>query len=331
MYKKLRVMVFMFALLFLVTGCGSSKVVATVNGENINQVDLEKKVDLYKSGLEKQGTDFSGEKGEDILDSLRQNVLKQMIDEKILMQKAKDKELLPSQQEINKRIEEIKKRFKSEGEYKKYLTANGLNEPQLEEYIRKQLVQQNLFMNATGEVKVENNEVEEYYQENKKSFTQPEKRKVRHILIRPDSDKESSAVDAKIKAMQVINEIQNGADFARLAKKKSEDTGTKDNGGLMTITRGQGLGETFDDNVFSLKNGEITQDPVKTMYGYHIIKVEEIIPSQVKPFSEVKEQIKNQLQNQYRSKEFSNYMKKIRDEAKINNKLTHKNDSTSKK
>ena len=317
----------------LVAGCGG-KVVATVNGENITQQELDKEVDMYKAGLENQGADFSGEEGKEIMDSLRQDVLNQLIDETLLMQEVEKRGLEASSEEVQKEIKKIKDNFETEGEYKKFLAANGVNEPQLSDYVEKQLAVQKLVDDVTADVKVTDEEVKQYYQENKENFTQPEERNVRHILITSEGSgmgSERSQMDAKIEAERLLQKIEQGTDFSQLAKEYSEDPGTKDNGGLLTITRGGGFVQEFEDAAFNLVEGEVSPSPVKTQYGYHIIKVEEIIPSEVQSLETVKDQIKTSLEDTRRAGEFTDFVENLRKEATIDNKLSNKDEKSTQK
>lgn len=321
------------AMLLLLSGCGS-KVVATVNGENISQQELDKELEMYKAGLESQGADFSSKEGKEILDRLRRNVLNQMIDEKLLMQEVRDKGLEPSSKDVQEEIKKLKEQFETEGEFKKFLTANGVNEPQLTDYVKVQLAIQNLMEDVTKDVTVTGKEVEEYYQENKDSFTHPEQRKVRHILIGFEGNNmgsERSQMDAKVEAIRLLEKIKQGADFAQLVKEKSEDPGSKDNGGLYTVTRESSFAPEFIEAAFSLAEGEVTPQPVKTEFGYHIIKLDEIIPSRVQPFEEVKDQIKMNLESNRKADKFAEYVDNLRDSAKIDNKLSNKDENNTKK
>ena len=111
----------------------------------------------------------------------------------------------------------------------------------------------------TGEVKVTDEQIAAYYEKNKAQYSQPESREVRHILVK--TKKQADALYAQ---------LQGGADFAALAKKHSEDTGSKANGGKLTISKGQTVAP-FDQTAFLLAKNAISK-PVKTEFGYHIIQ-----------------------------------------------------------
>lgn len=139
-------------------------------------------------------------------------------------------------------------------------------------------------------------EIEKYYQNNLEKFRQPKKVKVRHILIKADQKDSEAAAVAKKKAESIREEALKGKDFALLAKKYSEDTGTKNQGGdLGFITQGQVVPE-FEKAAFSLKPGEISEI-VRTPYGFHILKVEEVVEAKTESLEKAKGQIEALLRN----------------------------------
>ncbi len=139
---------------------------------------------------------------------------------------------------------------------------------------------------------VEEEELIAYYDDHKDEFLQGEQANARHILIRvaPDATEEERG-EAEVRANGVASIANQGADFAELAAIHSEDPGSKDNGGdLGWFDRGR-MVEEFEDAVFSAKPGEIV-GPVKSQFGYHIIRVEAFRPEHQQPFEEVEEQVR---------------------------------------
>lgn len=123
-------------------------------------------------------------------------------------------------------------------------------------------------------------------------YTDPEQVKASHILIKPigEGDDEKRFEEAKKVILELLEKVKNGEDFAKLAKEKSDDPGSKENGGeLGFFGRGEMVKE-FEDAAFSTEVGSITE-PIRTSYGYHIIKVEEKKPEVVKSFEEVKDEL----------------------------------------
>ncbi len=126
----------------------------------------------------------------------------------------------------------------------------------------------------------------DYYNSHQDEFKQPETADVRHILVKTEDE-----------AKDIKKQLDAGAKFEDLAKKYSQDPGSKDNGGLYKdVTRGKMVPE-FDKATFTLPIGKVS-DPVKTDFGYHIIRVDARRDARVKPLAEVKPQIEETLKAQ---------------------------------
>ncbi len=152
--------------------------------------------------------------------------------------------------------------------------------------------------NLQNKVTVSDAEVQKYYKEHKGQFKREESVKARHILIRvPQGADKKQWDEAKKKIEGIIARLKKGEDFAKLAKEYSEDPGSKNRGGdLGYFTKGRMVPE-FEKAAFALKKGEIS-GPVKTAFGYHVIKVEDRKPAGEKSFDEVKENIRELLKQQ---------------------------------
>lgn len=138
--------------------------------------------------------------------------------------------------------------------------------------------------------KISDDDLRKQYQENIDSYRIPERVKVRHILIKTTGKPKDEVPKLKAKAEDLLKQLQHGADFAELAKKNSDDTGSAEKGGeLGWIVRGQTV-PNFEKTAFSLKPGELS-GLVETEYGYHIIQVEDKQPAHVQSFEEVRPQL----------------------------------------
>jgi peptidyl-prolyl cis-trans isomerase D len=153
-------------------------------------------------------------------------------------------------------------------------------------------------------------QLEALYNQNKDQYRTPETVDVQQILVMTQGKPASEEPAIKAKAEDVLKQAKAGADFAELAKKYSDDPGSKDKGGLYAgVTRGQMVPE-FEQAAFSLKPGQIS-DLVKTQYGYHIVKVLKHDQPRLKPFDEVKAQLADQFKKQRAADE----MQQIADKA----------------
>jgi len=126
--------------------------------------------------------------------------------------------------------------------------------------------------------------------------------KSRHILVKEEAV-----------ALQIIADLDAGGDFAAIAKEKSEDTGTKEEGGELDWSEAEGYVQPFGEALKTLKKGERTKEPVKTTYGYHIIELEDI---KSVPFPEF-DQVKPQIQQQLATKMRDDYIADLRAKAKV--------------
>ena len=138
-------------------------------------------------------------------------------------------------------------------------------------------------------------QIEEYYTSHQNEFAKDEQVRARHILIKPKTEDDAGWHEAQIRVREVSVRTQlAGADFAALARESSDDEGTKSSGGdLGWFGKGRMVKE-FEDAVFALQDGQVS-GPVKSQFGYHIIKLEGRQPSGVKPLDEVKTQVRDKL------------------------------------
>lgn len=126
--------------------------------------------------------------------------------------------------------------------------------------------------------------------------------KSRHILVKEEAD-----------AKQIIADLDAGGDFAAIAKEKSEDTGTKEQGGELDWSEAEGYVQPFGEALKALKKGERTKEPVKTNYGYHIIELEDVKSTPFPDYDQVKPQIQQQLSTKMRD----DYIAELRTKAKV--------------
>jgi peptidyl-prolyl cis-trans isomerase C len=201
---------------------------------------------------------------------LKEQFLDRWVDITLIAQEARDKKL-DQDPEIQAKIEDI------------------MNAVLAQEFLRREI---------EGKVKITDDEIETYYKGHKEEFTNPESVKARHILLKvPEGADEKAWKEAESKAKDVKKKLENGEDFAELAKKYSDDPGSKTKGGdLGFFTKGRMVPE-FESAAFSLKPGELS-GPVKTNFGYHIIEVKEKKAADTKALAEVQAQIRQALQKE---------------------------------
>ena len=212
-----------------------------------------------------------------------------------------------SDEDVEKRLDKIKKETfgGNEKTYKAELKRLGLSEQDVQEQVRDVIIQEKLFKAVTKGVKVTDSDVKSFYEKNKAQFSQPASRDVRHILI--SCRKPAECEKDKAKADQLHRQLEGGASFAALARKHSEDPGTKAQGGKYPAVKGQSPPE-FDKVAFELEKGEIST-PVKTQLGWHIIQaLTPIKRASATPLKDVEDSIRQQLLQQKQSEKMRKWV-----------------------
>jgi peptidyl-prolyl cis-trans isomerase SurA len=226
--------------------------------------------------------------------ALARTVLGELIDEEILVQKAKEMKLEVTESEItssaDRQIKQIRSQFKSDDEYKAELRNAGLGTPDeyrksLIEQFRRQNLQQKAFAELRKTAKPVNVADEDVTKAFEQSRTELQKRPAtvtfRQIIVAPHASPEAKA-KAKARADSLLVEIRKGGDFEQIAKRESMDPGTKALGGdLGWNRRGSGLVPEFEAVMFALRPGDVSP-VIETPFGYHIIRVDRVQSAEVK-------------------------------------------------
>jgi peptidyl-prolyl cis-trans isomerase D len=160
-------------------------------------------------------------------------------------------------------------------------------------------------------------EIQAYFTAHQAEYSTPEQARSRHILIKlaPGADAKTDAA-AKAKAEDILKQLKGGADFAALAKKYSDDPGSKDSGGELPFAQHGAMVPEFDKAIFSQKIGDI--EIVKSQFGYHIVQVEERKPAHAQDLSEVLPTIQATLIRQKAAAAEENYARTLTTEAAKN-------------
>jgi len=295
---------FLFAALVAVlAGCGGggggsvpSDAVAKVNGHTITQEQFNTLLNQAKKSYISQKKKWPAA-GTPAYDALKNQAVAYLVQREEFQQEADKLGVTVTDADVDKRLKQIKKQYfgGSEARYKKQLTQQGLTDAQVRDDIKAQLVQEKIFKKVTTDTKVSEADVKKYYDQHQSQYGTPEQRDVAHILVK-----------SKALADQLYQKVKAGQDFTKLAKKYSQDPGSKAQGGKLTISKGQTVAP-FDQTAFLLPTGHFSR-PVKTTFGYHIIKaLGPIKAAKTTPFAKVKASIKQQLLQQKRNDAMTNW------------------------
>jgi len=301
-------------LLFLLVGlagCGGGSdevpadAVAVVDGQNVSRSDYNAVLTQVKKSYESDQRVFP-KAGSKEFQTLKNQAVQFLVLREQFEQEAAAFDINLTEKQIDDRLEQIVKQYFG-GDRKKFeaqIKAQGSSERQVRTDIRAQILSEKIFAEVTGKVSVTDKQIEEYYAKNKSQYSQPESREVRHILVK-----------TKAKADDIYNQLKAGGDFSALAKKYSEDTGSKANGGKLTISKGQTVAP-FDQTAFLLKTNEISK-PVKTEFGYHVIQpLGEVKPAKVTPLKDVRDSIRQQLAQTKKNEAMTKWVEDLKKDYK---------------
>ncbi len=310
--------VFLFAIpcLFLTGSLGAkviNKTVATVDGEVILMSEYERRA---KAVIEEYEKFLTSPDKEIKIKELKEKIIEQMIDEKILIQEGKRRKIKVNNKEIQDGIDEIKKRFATEEEYNQELAKQGLSGEKFKEQVKEQLMVIKLI---DQEVKAQvvsptDSEIEDFYKQNEAEMVEPEQVRARHILIKVGEN--TNKEEALKRIREILKEAKKGkTSFAELAKKYSEDTSAPKGGDIGFFIKGQ-MVRKFEDVAFALQVGEIS-DVVETEYGYHIIQCIEKKAGEKKSLDEIRDYLRNFIFQKRMEERYEKWLRTLRDKASI--------------
>jgi parvulin-like peptidyl-prolyl isomerase len=315
-------------------GFGPNQPALILEGQKISQKEFarlyENLVAQYQRVYAQYGQDFSkllqGPAGIERRLQLQSRVIDDLLRKRLIAQEIERRRIVISPTDIDDR---------TEIEFERILRQNNLTEEQAAQILQRQgrtlesfkrelrqavelhLQTERLRDLVVGPIEPTEQELSAYLEEHREDYDTPEEVHARHILIRvPEGASEAEIAQAKKQIEDIKKELENGADFAELAKKYSQDPGSAPNGGdLGFFRRGQMVRE-FEDAAFSLEPGQIS-DPVRTQFGFHLIKVEEKKPAQHPELAQIRERVLKDYIAAERTRRFEQFYAELKAHAKI--------------
>jgi peptidyl-prolyl cis-trans isomerase C len=291
-------------------------VVADIEGEPLPKGELET---ALKNAVRTQGMDLS------VLDKMpeaqRAQTYKMVLDGLILerLVAKRSSEIAVKDEEVEERLMQIKKGYPDEEAFKKQVEASGYTIERVVKDVRSSIQQQRWIeeQKKGGVSKVSDADAEEFYKGNPEQFKQPEMVKASHILVKLGEQTKEEDVAVKEKsAKELMERVKSGEDFAKLALEFSEDPSAKQNkGDLDFFTREQMVPE-FSKAAFEAKKDEVV-GPVKTQFGFHIIKVTDRKDASVMSLEEVKPRLISFLENRKSDEFVRKMLKELREKAEV--------------
>ena len=286
---------------------------AKVNGVQISNSTLEKNFEEYQR---EKDVNIAAIRYPDRIKEMRRDVLDQLIDQELVWQTVQAKALFASPDDIDKSVEDVRAQFDTEDGFLQRIMLDGFTPEKYRVHVQRLVSVSNYMQEVSSRTTVSKEEVHEFYVNNPDKLGMPETVRARHILLKvhPNAnDDTKKGVEEKM--TNIVEHLENGADFSTLAVQYSEDGSSSQGGDLGYFDRGQMVGP-FSDAAFSLDVGE-TSGIVETVYGLHLIRVEDRQPVRTVPEEMASEQIFNFLLDSKRRQAIRDELLALRAGAEI--------------
>jgi foldase protein PrsA len=321
-----------------VIGCGSDSLpsgsVAKVGDEEITQEEFDKWLNTAVSGQaqgaatvvpdppeftkcvaakkdaplpkgQKQQSDAALKKQcEQEYDTLKREVMLFLIQAEWVKQEAEEQGVEVSDASVKKSFEDQKKQaFPTDKAYDEFIKSSGMTEEDILFRVKLNELQQKLTQKVTEDAtKVTDEDIQEYYDKNKRRFAQPERRDLRVVLTKTEA-----------KADQARSALEDGDSWKQVVNEYSIDEASKAQGGLLpAVAEGQ-QDKALDDAVFDAKKGEL-EGPVKTQFGWYVFEVTKITPASQQSLAQSKDTIRNLLRSERQQKALDEFVKEFRED-----------------
>jgi foldase protein PrsA len=237
-------------------------------------------------------------------DTLKREVMQFLIQAEWMEQEAEKQGVEIKEAELQKALEDQKKQvFPTDKAYKEFLASSGMTEEDVLFRVRLNELQDKLVKKVTQDAtKVSDEDIEEYYDKNKKQFAQPERRDLRVVLTKTEA-----------KAQQAKRALQSDQSFKQVVKRFSIDEASKSQNGLLpAVSEGQ-QEKAFDKAIFEAEKGKV-EGPVKTQFGWYVFEVEKVTKASQQTLDQSKDTIKNLLRSRRQQRAIDEFVKEFRED-----------------
>jgi peptidyl-prolyl cis-trans isomerase SurA len=287
------------------------RVVAVVNDEIILLTELEQ-----FAAPQYRGPDPDTAEGKKQWEDLKRKALDGMIDSKLVTQQAVELKLSVTPDEVDRAIQQVKDQNKlDDATFKSALEQQGFTLEGYRKTLRKQILELKVVNTAVrSRVAVSDDEVKTYYHQNEKLVAGDRQSHLRQILVLVANDADADA--KKRVAAKVADLARGGTSFAELAKQYSDDEGTKTSGGDLGWVGKGVLVDALDDAMAAMEPGDV-RGPIRTDRGWVVLQLVERKSGDLKPYEEIKEQLRKQLYDQQVEKAQQSWLRELRKRSHV--------------
>lgn len=293
------------------------EIVARVNNQIITLSDYEKAAQGLAEEVRQDCQNCTPDQLQAEAKERQKNLLRDMIDQQLLIERAKDMNI-DVETELVKRLDEVRKEnnLATMDDLEKAVEKQGIVWEDYKQQMKNGLLTQKVIQQEVGgRMDIGPDEIKKYYDAHKQDFNSPEQVDLSEIFLNTDGKTPEETAAVKTKADDLHKQLVNGADFAQLAIRHSEGSTAQDGGELGAFQRGQ-LAPQLEALVFKLDKNGIT-DVIQTKTGFEILKVNEHYQAGLQPLDKVSEQITNIIYKQKMDPAMRDYLAELREESYV--------------
>ncbi|HTV60265.1 MAG TPA: peptidylprolyl isomerase [Verrucomicrobiae bacterium] len=309
--------------LFIHTSHAQSKdvvveeIVARVNNDIVTISDLEKAQAALRQEISQDCQGCTQDKMDEEYNTRSKDVLRDLIDQDLLVQQAKD-EGVSVETDLIKHLDDVRKEnnLASIDDLEKAVESQGLSWEDYKSQIRNNLLTQEVIRRDVGSrIDIAESDARAYYAAHKQDYVKPEEVVLAEIFLSTQGKSPQEMAAVEMKADDLRARLVNGDDFNQLAKRYSEGSTAADGGELGTFQRGQ-LDKQIEDAVFKLDKGQFTS-VIQTKTGFEILKVESHYVAGLQPYEKVQDEIMNRLYMQRVQPALRDYLGQLREQSYV--------------
>jgi peptidyl-prolyl cis-trans isomerase SurA len=303
------------------------QIIARVNNQIVTRNEYLRSKDQLKQEAQQQDPTNADK----IVEERDKDVLRDLIDQQLLLEKGKD-EGITADTEVIKRLDEMRKEMKLDSmeELEKAATSQGISFEDFKQNLKNQIITQQVISKEVGQrMNVSKDELQKFYDDHKSQMEQPEQIRLSELLIStekktdkndkkdqtPPADEAQQLTAAQAKADDLLAQLRKGAAFDEIAKKNSDGPTAAQGGDLGYFKRGT-LDKGLEDKTFAMKPGEVSE-VTRTKQGFVILKVTEHQQAGVPPLSQIEPKVQDAIYMQKLQPALRAYLQKLREEAYI--------------
>jgi peptidyl-prolyl cis-trans isomerase SurA len=293
------------------------EIVARVNNQIITRSDLQKADSSMREELTHDCQNCPADKIASEYKDKQKDLLRDLIDQQLLVERAKDMNL-SVETDLIKRLDEVRKQngLATMDDLEKAVESQGIAWEDYKTQLRNGLLTQEVIRQQVGgRMDIGSDEVKKYYEDHKDQFTRPEQVELGEIFLSTEGKTPEEIAAVRTKADDLHNRVAKGENFVEIAKRYSEGTTARDGGDLGRFERGQ-LAPQLEDAVFKMDRNGIT-DVIQTKTGFEILKVLNHFDAGLQPLDKVEGEITNRLYSQKMEPALRTYLAELREESYV--------------